>query len=485
MIEPPKTKKMAKSLVYPSIFLAMSESYANGGKDVALLIDPQGQAVKAIGIASSNSPYETRSAIVNLVQNIKPKVSRDGAKEDFIVLATSTAPPWYRDQGLLEMAPGWRGKKPAILFYDWKDNKTVYLRTWTNPPDGGGHLIQWDNQGRAGGRWRALLNKYKSDGLPSAWIKLEDVYPAGAFSGTAYTKNLRLCANWYATNKGVNISLIQTFGTAERYDTYATAPVLNLPPNLSPPAIAKDSEALINEIFELLSWGVVQQSIFAKAARRIPDGHNIGSVLRAPDDQLAGWGINTNGGAMSYSLHGEVNLLQNRQRSNGNAAAALPNGTTLYSTLEPCYMCAGMYTTEVERKDPLADPTLVCHYGQKDPGIPDRNYLNQRKYNTSQSDSPNKSIVGRNIGVIYKRDTKTYLGENPKRRSLPITVFLTRDLALRQIREASTLYFRLLPKKPNSRERTIWENGLKLLYSIDPGIEVVWKRQKTHYDGVI
>lgn len=67
------------------------------------------------------------------------------------------------------------------------------------------------------------------------------------------------------------------------------------------------------------------------------DGQNIASVLVDSNYQIVGWGINTN--TSHASLHGEINLIRSYQANNMNA---LPAGGKLFTTLEPCAMCAGM-----------------------------------------------------------------------------------------------------------------------------------------------
>ena len=72
-------------------------------------------------------------------------------------------------------------------------------------------------------------------------------------------------------------------------------------------------------------------------------GQNIAAVLADADGALVGWGVNTN--VNNTTRHGEMNLIINYLTTyNG---APLPNGGTLYTTLEPCEMCSGMITRAV------------------------------------------------------------------------------------------------------------------------------------------
>lgn len=87
-------------------------------------------------------------------------------------------------------------------------------------------------------------------------------------------------------------------------------------------------------------------------------GQNIGGVLVAGDGRLLAWGVNTNLG--NTTLHGEVNIVQCFQSKTGGAQ--LPSNGTLYTTLEPCEMCAGMLHVTTP-----GNFRVVC--GQDDPNL--------------------------------------------------------------------------------------------------------------------
>lgn len=59
----------------------------------------------------------------------------------------------------------------------------------------------------------------------------------------------------------------------------------------------------------------------------------VGCVLQGPDGALLGGAANTN--RDNRTCHAEVNLLQ-------GLSGAVPAGSTLFTTLEPCRMCQGM-----------------------------------------------------------------------------------------------------------------------------------------------
>lgn len=93
----------------------------------------------------------------------------------------------------------------------------------------------------------------------------------------------------------------------------------------------------------------------ALAGSRVAPGKNIGAVLVSATNQIIGWGVNTNDARSTR--HAETNAIQAFQRE---AGTAIPAGTTLYSTLEPCYMCAGLF---------VHAGGTSCVYEQTDPDM--------------------------------------------------------------------------------------------------------------------
>lgn len=93
----------------------------------------------------------------------------------------------------------------------------------------------------------------------------------------------------------------------------------------------------------------------ATGARVLEPGKNISALLVANGTRIIGWGINTNDD--NGTRHAETNAIQAYQQNNGTA---LPAGVRLYTSLQPCYMCAGLYSHAGG-----AD----CLYDQTDPGM--------------------------------------------------------------------------------------------------------------------
>ncbi len=93
----------------------------------------------------------------------------------------------------------------------------------------------------------------------------------------------------------------------------------------------------------------------------VAPGKNIGAVLVSASNQIIGWGVNTND--RNSTRHAETNAIQAFQREMGTP---VPEGATLYTTLEPCYMCAGVFVQAGGR---------ACVYEQTDPDMVDNTAL--------------------------------------------------------------------------------------------------------------
>jgi len=111
----------------------------------------------------------------------------------------------------------------------------------------------------------------------------------------------------------------------------------------------------VDEIFSLLTYALVyanwQPGSVPRNQRR---GYNIGAVLVDKDQQPVFCGLNCINATDNATQHGELRAitayLEKTRRFN-------LDGFTIYTTLEPCIMCAGMMTmTDIDR----------VVYGQKD-----------------------------------------------------------------------------------------------------------------------
>lgn len=88
------------------------------------------------------------------------------------------------------------------------------------------------------------------------------------------------------------------------------------------------------------------------------EGNKVACILVDPTDRIVSWGINMKDG-QNVTWHGETVTL--RRFLGARKLATLTPGYRLYTTLKPCYMCAGMIA-EVA-------PSMTVIYGQDDPEI--------------------------------------------------------------------------------------------------------------------
>jgi tRNA(Arg) A34 adenosine deaminase TadA len=112
-------------------------------------------------------------------------------------------------------------------------------------------------------------------------------------------------------------------------------------------------------IFTYLALEIVRRAFNASGYRaevnRTEDfwGHNIGSIL-VDGGVIVAWGVNTN--HAEKWRHAEVNMVRSYGRQ-------LPRNATIYTTLEPCEMCAGLITRTAGTNPitvvyAMQDPTL-------------------------------------------------------------------------------------------------------------------------------
>jgi tRNA(Arg) A34 adenosine deaminase TadA len=169
----------------------------------------------------------------------------------------------------------------------------------------------------------------------------------------------------------------------------------------SPPAEYKPTrpEEEADRIFMLLAYSIVlrywQKDYEGPESR----GYNIGSVLVDSNKNIVCWAVNSVNRTQNSTNHGEVRLMSNYLQ---NTRKFDLKGYTIYTTLEPCAMCAGMMTLQAVAK------TI---YGQRDPdygGAIGRLELNSTKlpggycpYPRGVVSAESKSAIANNLDQKY------------------------------------------------------------------------------------
>ncbi len=123
-----------------------------------------------------------------------------------------------------------------------------------------------------------------------------------------------------------------------------------------------ESKVIADSLYSSLVYALVCRGWLEKPERSGKGirayGNNIGCILTDKDNKIVAWGLNYKG--MNPNYHAETWMIQEYLYLTG--AAKLPEGCTMYTSLESCYMCAGFFT-EVA-------PKGRCVYLQEDPQVP-------------------------------------------------------------------------------------------------------------------
>ncbi len=159
-------------------------------------------------------------------------------------------------------------------------------------------------------------------------------------------------------------------------------------------------------------------------------GKNIGVLLVDATGKIIGCGVNTN--TSNGTFHAEVNCLQSFYRYHKNGYAGFPANSRLYSTLQPCEMCAGMIW------ESAADPTkFFVYYGMVDP--------NQLAQGTKLNEQKKERLLSQWQEVSYRSDRKSQV--------------------VRPLVGSDKEKDRLGPKAIKVYEETVGPNAYKLTYT--------------------
>lgn len=290
------------------------------GTPVAVYIEPTG--VKAGGIGTAADGYQIRTALVNLLRN--GKCGRTG-------LICLSYVPTELDRGMFQMNSVTGG-----LF--WAGAAQIYKAT----------VVSFV--------WRASVVASSADAR--AWV-------------TASADNrVKMANSWLRTNRldgkllhppMVSTEVPDMIGHLVREYTPPTVVEVpdftGTPPGYSPTPLSDAILMALAYAIVRVSWseGAIKHDGHSTQAEEF-GGHNIGCVMIDDTGKIFGWGLNLT--AVGASLHGETMAILTHQRTNGGP---LPAKTRIYTTLKPCYMCAGTIVS--------AAPGCTVIYGQDDRNI--------------------------------------------------------------------------------------------------------------------
>lgn len=379
------------------------------GQDVAICIEPSG--VTAAAINTATAPHQGQSALVNLMRNGNPKRSA------MVCLSYELT---EMDQGMFQMSSC------------------------------SGGLV-----------WASAAQLHKGSVNNFAWTATAIATPIlGKWLSADRAKRIFEAKLWCARNRLDKRPVTPPQASTELSEVRGrlvrayNPPVLKLPNLIAVPGyrVTPLSDAILMTLaysIARLSWseGSITTSDASGATRQTPfsenGGHNIACVIVDNTGKIIGWGRNHN--AVGASLHGEVMAVLNYQRLNGTA---IPHGSRIYSTLKPCYMCAGLLVT--------AAPGCTVISGQDDTNI--------------VGSALDRAVSGCSTEVRTHETTGIELLRIQGSRST--TSSLATDRA-RGLMEDALYEFFTIGANIRGWELDLWMEGLELLKSISPHVETL------------
>lgn len=379
---------------------------AAAGKAVAIYLDHTG--VKAAAVDTATTSFEARSALVNLLRHGLP--GRNG------MVCMSEAPSEL-DQGIFQM----------------------------NAAQGGLH-------------WATASSLYKGSVNNFTWTAAT-VQPGGLgdWLRVAAPQRSNYAKRWCARNRLDKQPLIPPQTSNEvsnllgRVLRDAPFPRLRMPEMSEIPGyhVTPLSEAILMS----LAYGIVRLSwsdeAISNMGHKTPSnpqgGHNIACVIVDGNGRIIGWGRNHN--ATNATLHGEVMAILNYQLLDGGP---LPEGSRIYTTLKPCYMCAGTLVT--------AAPGCTVVSGQDDVNIV--NSALDRQVNRCRSEVRAHENTG--IKLLAIQGNRSTTGS--------LATAAAQELMEDALFEFFYIGFNL---RADCWESQLWEQGMELLRSISPHVDTL------------
>lgn len=123
-----------------------------------------------------------------------------------------------------------------------------------------------------------------------------------------------------------------------------------------------DDAKRLHRVYMMVAFALAatRAAAYDKPAKTIPGnhspGHPIAALLVSRTGDLLSFGLNTT--PTNHTFHAEMNAIQAYCKIKGN----IPSGARIYTTLQPCLMCAGMI------RHTMPDD-LVVYYAMKDAAV--------------------------------------------------------------------------------------------------------------------
>lgn len=317
---------MAVGIFEAALYLAFALRKDEGGYDIALSINPLTAEILAAAVEDARTANEARTAYINLFQT--------GTKKGAALVSTARPTEACRGMGMI------MGLHADYTFYFYANG----LQSLKVP--------------KPGSPWVAGLVQ------PNVGLQL-DFAAIPNFARMSDAERSTKAKTWL---EGVQRSTTADGPSINFKGGCSIVPKKRLagPVYCVPPTIVEVDAAdtpWLRHLYMALVYAIAGKCFSNFAASRagkktaILRGNNIASLLVGPKNQILAWGRNMGEGHGSW--HGETGLIQAYQDRKGGAA--LTAGSRLFTSLEPCFMCAGVITH--------AGHGLKVYYGHKDPLI--------------------------------------------------------------------------------------------------------------------
>lgn len=400
----------------------------HGYRDVALAVRVQANVPETTGYAFNTavSRWDTRTSVVNLLQ---------GCSENGIAVGNEVYTTEIPTQACIGIA---KTQRVRYLYFVY-NGRLCFVDTTPNPAP----TVHQRQTVDLGVR-------------PPSAERLQPALPNAVWLNTPKTAAGNAARTWYqglnvagynpgtrtrtALNNVAAISAAAANGVAPSQEFVMAAPTA---------AVAAPTPAFRDRLFMALirviaarAWQHAPGGPNLRAALpAVAPGKNIAAVLVNQNSQIIGWGVNTNDNATTR--HAETNAIQSYQNNHGTT---LPAGTRIYSTLDPCFMCAALY---------LRAGGQHCLYEQADPNMTGNTALGNA---SRQYHEPFSGVPGATTSIAQTLDTARATSGQ-----VNVPLFLRTDDALDVFSYAHERLVTTGMRAATAADRQLFQNVLEFL----------------------